>query len=52
MKWQKCSIQMVFARLGERYASATNLSFNNKVVKKFGKISLKDCISSFIKVEK
>ena len=40
-------------RLGERYASAlTNLSFNNKVVKKFGKISLKDYISSFIKVEK
>ena len=39
-------------RLGERYASAlTNLSFNNKVVKKFGKISLKDYISSFIKVE-
>ena len=40
-------------RLGERYASAlTNLSFNNKVVKKFGKISLKDYISSFIKVGK
>ena len=40
-------------RLGERYASAlTNLSFNNKVVKKFGKISLKDYISSFIKTEK
>ncbi len=39
-------------RLGERYASAlTNLSFNNKVVKKFGKISLKDYISSFIKTE-
>ena len=36
-------------RLGERYASAlTNLSHNNKVIKKFGKISLKDYISSFI----
>ena len=40
-------------RLGERYASAlTDMSFNNKVVKKFGKISLKDYISSFIKTEK
>ena len=38
-------------RLGERYASAlTNISFNKKVIKKFGKISLKDYISSFIKV--
>jgi len=38
-------------RLGERYASAlTNFSFNKKVIKKFGKISLKDYISSFIKV--
>ena len=40
-------------RLGERYASAlTDMSFNNKVVKKFGKISLKDYISSFIKDQK
>ena len=39
-------------RLGERYASAlTNMSFSNKVVKKFGKIGLKDYISSFIKGE-
>ena len=37
-------------RLGERYASAlANMSFNNKVIKKFGKISLKDYITSFIK---
>ena len=37
-------------RLGERYASAlTNMSFNKKVIKKFGKISLKDYVSSFIK---
>ena len=37
-------------RRGERYASAlTNMSFDNKVVKIFGKISLKDYISSFIK---
>lgn len=38
------------ARLGERYASAlTNMSLNNKVIKKFGKISLKDYVTSFIK---
>jgi UDP-glucose 4-epimerase len=37
-------------RLGERYASAlTEMSLNNKVIKKYGKISLKDYISSFIK---
>ena len=40
-------------RLGERYASAlTNMSLNNKVIKKYGKISLKDYISSFIKNQK
>ena len=39
-------------RLGERYASAmTKMSLNNKVIKRFGKISLKDYISSFIKEE-
>ena len=37
-------------RLGERYASAlANMSFKNKLIKKFGKISLKDYITSFIK---
>ena len=37
-------------RVGERYASAlTNMSHNNKIVRKYGKISLKDYISSFIK---
>ena len=40
-------------RLGERYASAlTNMSFNNKVHKHYGKINLKDYVSSFIKSEK
>ena len=40
-------------RLGERYASAlTNMSLNNKVIKRFGKIHLKDYITSFIKNEK
>jgi len=49
----KCKIKYLPPRLGERYASAlTNFSFNNKVIKKFGKISLKDHISSFIKAKK
>ncbi len=43
-------IRYLKPRLGERYASAlTNMSYNNKVFKKFGKISLKDYVSSFIK---
>ena len=38
---------------GERYASAlTNLSYNNKVIKYYGKINLKDYITSFIKNDK
>jgi len=37
-------------RPGERYASQLkNMTLNNKVIKKFGKISLKDYVSSFIK---
>ena len=37
-------------RPGERYASAlTKISLNNKVFRRFGKIDLKDYISSFIK---
>ena len=40
-------------RLGERYASAlTNMSYNNKVIKYYGKINLKDYITSFITNEK
>ena len=38
-------------RPGERYASAlTKISLNNKVFRRYGKINLKDYISSFIKV--
>ena len=49
-KMFKTKISYLPSRLGERYASAlTNMSLNNKVIKKFGKISLKDYISSFIK---
>ena len=46
----KTKIKYLPARSGERYASAlTNMSHNNKVIKKYGKINLKDYISSFIK---
>ncbi len=39
-------------REGERYASKlTNMSLNNKVIKKYGKIDLKDYVTSFIKGE-
>ena len=46
--------KMVFvkSRLGERYASAlTKISQNNQIISKFGKINLKDYITSFIKNE-
>ena len=40
-------------REGERFASAlTNMSYNNRVVKHYGKINLKDYITSFIKSKK
>ena len=46
----KTKIKYLPQRSGERYASAlTNMSNNNKVIKKYGKINLKDYISSFIK---
>jgi len=40
-------------RLGERYASAlTKISHNNKIIQKYGRLQLKDYISSFIKTHK
>ncbi len=49
-KMFKTRISYLRPRLGERYASAlTNFSFNKRVIKKFGKISLKDYVASFIK---
>ena len=40
-------------RKGERYASAlTNISNNNNVIRYYGKIKLKDYITSFIKSKK
>ena len=43
-------IVMLKPRLGERYASAlTKISSNNKIIQKYGKLQLKDYVSSFIK---
>ena len=43
-------IKFLPQRPGERYASAlTNMSFNNKIIRYYGKINLKDYITSFIK---
>ena len=43
-------IRYLPSRSGERYASAlTNISYNNKVRRYYGKINLKDYVSSFIK---
>ena len=51
MKLQRCLKQKLHIYLkekGERYASAlTNLSFSNKVYKKFGRIYLKDYINFY-----
>ena len=43
-------IKYLKARPGERYSSSlTNMSLNNEVIRKYGKINLKDYITSFIK---
>ena len=48
----KTQIIYVKARSGERYASAlTKISNNRKIINKYGKIDLKDYITSFIKGE-
>ena len=45
-------IVMLSSRSGERYASAlTKISQNNHIIRRYGKINLKDYISSFIKNE-
>ena len=49
-KMFKSKIKYLKPRLGERYASAlTKISSNNKIIQKYGKLQLKDHISSFIK---
>ena len=46
----KSKIILLKPRLGERYASAlTKISNDNKIIQKFGKLQLKDYVSSFIK---
>ena len=52
-KMFKTKVRFIKARPGERYASApVKISLNNKIIQRFGKINLKDYISSFIKVQK
>jgi UDP-glucose 4-epimerase len=52
-KMFKSKIIMIKPRLGERYASAlTKISSNNKIIQKYGKLQLKDYVSSFIKSHK
>ena len=49
-KMFKTSRRYIKSRPGERYASAlTKFSENNKIISRFGKINLKDYITSFIK---
>ncbi len=49
-KMFKTKIRYVKARPGERYSSSlVKISLNNKIIQRFGKINLKDYISSFIK---
>jgi len=48
-KMFKSKIVFLKTRMGERYASAlTKISNNNKIIQKFGKLQLKDYVSSFI----
>ena len=49
-KMFKTKIVMLKPRLGERYASAlTKITSNNKIIQKYGKLQLKDYVTSFIK---
>ncbi len=52
-KMFKSKIKMLPERPGERYASSlTKMSNNNQIIRKYGRISLKDYITSFIKEKK
>ena len=52
-KMYKRPIKLLKPRIGERYALAlTKISSKNKIIQKFGKLQLKDYISSFIKTHK
>ena len=48
-KMFKSKIKFLKPRLGERYASAlTKMSSNNKIIQKYGKLQLKDYVSSLL----
>ena len=48
-KMFKCKYKYLKSRPGERYSSAlTNMSLNNKIIKRYGKIKLKNYINDFI----
>ena len=52
-KMFKTKITYLKPRSGERYASAlTKMSNNRKIINKYGKIGLKDYVTSFIKGKK
>ena len=52
-KMFQSKIKFLKPRLGERYASAlTKISQNNKIIQKYGKLQLKDYVSSFINSNK
>ena len=52
-KMFKHKIKFIPKRSGERYASAlTNKAYNNNIIRHYGKINLKDYITSFIKSKK
>ena len=52
-KMFQSKIVMLKPRLGERYASAlTKITSGNKIIQKYGKLQLKDYVSSFIKSQK
>ena len=52
-KMFKTKITYLKPRSGERYASAlTKISNNRKIINKYGKIDLKDYVTSFIKGKK
>ena len=49
----KSKIVYLKSRPGERYASAlTKMSQNNRIIQRFGRINLKDYVTSFIKSKK
>ena len=49
----KTKITYLEPRSGEQYASAlTKISNNHEIINKYGKIELKDYVTSFIKGEK